>query len=220
MSAAYIGKASVLVALGDLDAAQAAAQAALACEPLSPGAAISEVAVAIWRGEIERAVRRGARAVELHAFSGPARIHYGMALELQGERARALDEYRAASLFAGQLPWSQSLEAACLANMGRLQDARRICAGLQARRRTEYIDPYAMARIHLALGSVDQAFDELSQAVNDRVRYIDTVTVDPLVEGFRKDPRFDGVVKQLRLPAERIGRAYFVPPVPRNSWTR
>jgi DNA-binding winged helix-turn-helix (wHTH) protein len=200
MITAYVGKASVLVALGDLDGARAAAERAVASDPLSADAAVSELAVTIWRGDTKLAVRRGERTVELHPFHGPARIYHGMALELQGELAPALEQYRAATRLIGQLPWSQSLEAGCLVKMGRVGDARRIRNELNARRRGEYIDPYAMARIHLALGSMDSAADALAQAVNDRVGYLPTVAVDPFVAPFRNDRRFAAIVGQLRQP--------------------
>jgi hypothetical protein len=74
-----------------------------------------------------------------------------MALERVGDLAGALDEYRVASLFTQQLPWVRSLEAGCLARMGRLNEARAIRDQLRARRRTEYVDPSAIIRIELAI---------------------------------------------------------------------
>jgi tetratricopeptide (TPR) repeat protein len=200
---AHVCKALLLAATGELDAAKAAIEAALAIEPLSPIAATNNLLVRIWRGETELAVSLGARVVELHPFFAPARIYYGMALELSGAPTRALDEYRTASLFMKRLPLAQGLEAACLAKMGRVDDAREIRDGLKARRRTEYVDPYALARVHLALDSPDEAFDALSQAVSDGVGYLDTIAVDPLAEGFRKDQRFNSLLRQVRRPTRR-----------------
>jgi tetratricopeptide (TPR) repeat protein len=188
----------VFAATGDLDGAKAAAEAALAIEPLSAVAATSNLMVTICRGNTGGAVTLGARALELHPFFAPARIYYGMALQLTGELTRALDEYRTASLFMQQLPWALSLEAACLAHMGRVSEARQIRDTLTTRRHSEYVDAYAMARIHLALGAVDDAFNELSQAVKDGVGYACTIGVDPLVDGFRKDRRFHPLLRQLR----------------------
>jgi tetratricopeptide (TPR) repeat protein len=203
LTTARVCQALVLAATGDLDAAKAATQAALAIDPLSPTAATSDLSVSIWRGETELAVGLGARVVELHPFFAPARIYYGMALELSGDPTHALDEYRTASLFMQQLPWAVSLEAACLAKTGRVNDARRILDDLKSRRRTEYVDPYALARIQLALGSPDEAFDALSQAVADDVGYLHTIAVDPLVEGFRRDPRFNSLLRQWQRETSR-----------------
>jgi len=200
MVMAYVGMASVLVAIGDLDGARAAVEKAVASDPLSAAAAVSELAVTIWLGDTELAVRRGERTVQLHPFCGLARIYYGMALELRGELAPALDQYRAATRFIGPLPWSQSLEAGCLVKMGRVRDARQIRDELSARPRGEYIDPCAMARIHLALGSVDLAFEALAQAVNDRIGYLHTLAVDPLLGQLHNDRRFAALTRQLRQP--------------------
>jgi DNA-binding winged helix-turn-helix (wHTH) protein len=193
---AHVCKAFGLIAAGDLDGASRAIASALAIDPLSSVAASTELSLRIWRGETDRAVARGHDAVELHPFFPPARLYYGQALELSGELTRALEQYRLASVFMQQLPWARSLEAACLVKMGRLDDARAIRRDLHARRRTEYVDPYAMARIHLALGSRQHAFDELSQAVADRVGYLFTITVDPLAEGFKRDRRYRALLRR------------------------
>ena len=87
--------------------------------------------------------------------------------------------------------------------MGRVNDARDILDNLKTRRRTEYVDPYALARIHLALDSPDQAFEALSQAVTDGVGYLDTMAVDPLAEEFRTDRRFNALLRQLRQVTSR-----------------
>jgi tetratricopeptide (TPR) repeat protein len=188
----------VFAATGDLDGAKAAAEAALAIEPLSAVAATSNLMVTICRGNTGGAVALGARVVELHPFFAPAHIYYGIALQLIGDFTRALDHFRTASVFMQQLPWALSLEAACLATMGRVSDARKIRDTLTARRHSEYVDAYAMARIHLALGAVDDAFNELSQAVKDGVGYACTIEVDPLADGFRRNRRFHPLLRQLR----------------------
>ena len=198
MAAAHVAKAFVLAVRGDFDAARAASDAALVNEPLSAAAATSGLSVALWRGEAETAVTLGTRAVELHPFYAPARLYYGMALEVRGDATRALEQYRTASLFMQRLAWAQSLEACCLVKMGREREARRIRDDLNMRRHTEYMDPYAMARIHLALGALDDAFEQLSQAVRDRVGYLSTIAMDPLAEGFRAHRRFARVVKHFR----------------------
>jgi DNA-binding winged helix-turn-helix (wHTH) protein len=194
----HVCNAVVLALKGDLDAALAASEAALANEPLSAAAATSRLSVTVWRGDTDSAVTLGARVVQLHPFYGPARLYYGMALELSGDATGALEQYRTASLFMQQLPWAQSLEACCLAKMGRESDAGRIRDTLNARRRTEYVDPYAMARIHLALGALDDAFEHLSQAVGDGVGYLSTIAIDPLAEAFRTHRRFDRLVNRFR----------------------
>jgi Flp pilus assembly protein TadD len=197
-AAAHVGNAFVMAAAGDLDAATTATEAALAIEPLSPVAATSNLMVTVWRRDKDLAVTLGARVVELHPFFGPARIYYGMALQVIGEFTRAVEQYRTATLFMQQLPWALSLEAACLARMGRVSDARTIRDALSARRHTEYVDAYAMARIHLALGAVDDAFNELARAIDDGVGYAYTIGVDPLADGFRTDRRFPLLLRQLR----------------------
>ena len=102
----------------------------------------------------------------------------------------ALDQYHIGGVITQGLAWMRGLEGACLARLGRDAEARRLLDELLDRRRREYIDPYAVARLRLALGDVDGAFVELERAIDDNVGGLYALRFDPTADGFRNDPRF------------------------------
>jgi len=190
MPIAHVRRTLLLVTMGDLDAALQAADHGRAVDPLQPLTAVAEVNVRIWRREFDRAVTLGERAVQLHPYFMLARAYYGMALEFSGKPEAALDQYHIGDVITQGLAWMRSLEGACLARLGRDAEARRILDELLDRRRREYIDAYAVARLRLALGDVDGAFVELERAIDENVGGLYALRFDPTADGFRNDPRF------------------------------
>jgi DNA-binding winged helix-turn-helix (wHTH) protein len=200
LAIAHVRRALVLVTMGDLDAALDSAARGLAAEPLLPLTATAEVNVRIWRREFEKAVALGERAVQLHPYFMLTRVYYGMALESAGRLDAALAQYYIGGVISEGLAWVRGLEGACLAKLGRTDDARTILAELLDRRNREYVDAYALARLQLALGDIDGAFVELERAVDESVSGLYALRFDPTADGFRSDPRFAQLLQRYLAP--------------------
>jgi DNA-binding winged helix-turn-helix (wHTH) protein len=200
MAIAHVRRALLLVTMGDLDAALESARRARNADPLQPLTAAAEVNVHLWRREFEDSVRLGAQAVQLHPYLMLSRAYYGVALEFTGRLNEALDQYHIGSVITQGLPWMRALEGACLVKLGRRSEARAVLNELLARRHTEYIDSYAVARLRHALGDVDGAFDELGRAIDESVGGLYSIRFDPLLDGFRADRRFGRLLKRYLTP--------------------
>ena len=203
MAIAHVCKALLLVTQGDLDAALESATRARAADPLQPLTAAAEVNVHLWRRDFEASAKLGAQAVQLHPYFMLSRAHYGVALEFMGRLDDALEQYHIGGVITQGLPWMRALEGACLVKLGRRSDARALLNELLARRHTEYIDSYAIARLRHALGEVDAAFIELGRAIEESVGGLYAMRFDPLLDGFRSDRRFAGLLKRYLTPAAR-----------------
>jgi DNA-binding winged helix-turn-helix (wHTH) protein len=201
LAVGYVRLTLVQVTRGDLDAALETASRARAADPLLALPSATEVSVRLWRREFEMAVSLGAQAVQLHPYLLLARSFYGIALELSGRLEEALEQYRIGTVISQGLSWIRGLEAVCLVALGREEDARAILAELLARRHTEYVDSYGVARLMLALGDVDGAFRELERAIDESVGGLYALAVDPLADGFRSDPRFAPLLRRYLKPA-------------------
>lgn len=202
MAVAHVRKTLLLVTMGDLDAALESATRARAADPLQPLTATAEANVHLWRREFEPSVRLGAQAVQLHPYFMLSRAYYGVALECMGRLDDALEQYHIGGVITQGLPWMRALEGACLVRLGRASEARAVLNELLARRHTEYIDAYAIARLRHALGEVDAAFDELGRAIDESVGGLYAIRFDPLLDGFRSDRRFAQLLKRYLTPLE------------------
>jgi hypothetical protein len=93
--------------------------------------------------------------------------------------------------------------------MGRRSEARAILDELESRRRTDYVDSYAMAVFRKALGDSDRAFEELHRAVEENCVSLYAIDVDPKADAFRSDRRFARVrnkIRGSRRPARTLTR--------------
>lgn len=190
LAIAHVRRTLLLVTMGDLEGALASSRRAMEADPLQPLSAILGVNVRLWRREFEAAACRGAEAVQLHPYFLLARAYYGAALEFSGQVEAALEQYQIGSVITRGLPWVRASEGSCLVKLGRADEARAILDELLRRRRTEYIDAYALARLRHALGDVDGAFTELERAIDESVGSLYAIRFDPLLDCFRTDSRF------------------------------
>jgi DNA-binding winged helix-turn-helix (wHTH) protein/Flp pilus assembly protein TadD len=159
-------------------------------DPLLPTLAASEVLVRCWQRDFDAAVALGRRHVELHPYVQIVRVNYAEALRFAGRPREAIAQYHVASIISPDVPWLRALEGACQAELGRRSDARAMVEGLEALRRSEYVDAYYMAALHLALGQRREALGELERACAENSGRIYSLGVDPTFDALRSAAQF------------------------------
>lgn len=169
-------------------------------DPLLPVLPVMESAVRFFRREYDQAIAVGAKTVELHPYLQVGRAIYARALEYSGRPLEALEQYRLGSIMAPDLPWMRALEGACLAHMGRTNDARVILEALERLRCTEYVDAFFMAVLHIALDDRDQALAEIERACAENSAWLYTLGADPKLDYFAGDARFVRLREELGIP--------------------
>ena len=121
-------------------------------------------------------------------------MNYAQALQLAGRLDEALAQYRIASIIAPDVPWLRALEGACLAAMRRHDQAQATLVGLEALRRSEYVDAYYMAVFRASLRQPREAAAELERAHAENSAWLYTLDVDPVFDAVRAETG----VRQLR----------------------
>jgi adenylate cyclase len=61
-----------------------------------------------------------------------------------------------------------------------------------------YVDPAAMALVHVALGNSDAALECLRNSLVERSPHSLMLNIDPLFDEIRSDPRFQNLVSSLK----------------------
>jgi tetratricopeptide (TPR) repeat protein/DNA-binding winged helix-turn-helix (wHTH) protein len=198
LASTYVRLGMLYGSLGRFDEALEIMSRGRQLDPLWPTLAASEILVRCWRRDFDAAVQLGSQAIELHPYLQVIRVNYGQALQFAGRPDEALAQYQIASIISPDVPWLRALEGACQAMLGRKRDARAMLEGLEALRRSQYIDAYYMGVFRSALGQPREALAELERAYAENSAWVYTLDVDPKLDALRDDPRFRRLCKSVR----------------------
>ena len=187
LASAYVRLALLYGSLGQIDKSVEMVNRAHAADPLWPVVSMMECEATIV----------GRNAIALHPYLQAARAVYAQALEYAGRPDEALVQYQIAGGLDPDLPWVRAQEGACLARMGRTTEALSILHRLDELRATKYVDAFHMAILRHALGQVDEAFEELERAGNENSARLYSLSVDPNIDPFKTDPRYDRLYDKL-----------------------
>lgn len=77
------------------------------------------------------------------------------------------------------------------ARAGEREQALLVLDRLRDEGRNRYVSPALLARVEVALGDVEGAFDELSRAARERSLPVLALAADPAFEPLRSDRRFE-----------------------------
>ena len=194
LASTYVRLGLLYGATGRFDEALETLARGIRVDSLLPTLAAAEVLVHCWRRDFATAVDVGGRGVELHPHLQTVRVNYAQALQFAGRLDEALAQYRIASIVAPDVPWLRALEGACLAAMGRHDQAQATLVGLEALRRSEYVDAYYMAVFRASLRQPREAAAELERAHAENSAWLYALDVDPVFDAVRAETG----VRQLR----------------------
>lgn len=97
-------------------------------------------------------------------------------------------------------PDAHAIRGIVYARMGRIDDARRMLAALEAlSKEPRAVSAFHMAAIHVALGDHDQALHFLEQAVERPTWHMRLLGVVPTFDALRPDPRFQALLRRVGL---------------------
>ena len=189
-----------LAAMGRADDGIASELRALELEPLSLIINKNVGTVYYYARQYDRAIEQYTRALELDADFSRSHLYLGMAYAATGRHHDAVDELRIALGQSGGSGVIVGILGHALGAAGRTQEARDLLAELTARDATQYVPAFNRALIHVGLGDVDLAFEQLNRAVDERSSWLVSLKIEPLLDSIRDDPRFADLVRRVGLP--------------------
>ena len=186
-----------LVMLGQLDHAIAEVKRAYELDPVSSIIHADLGGVNFMTRRYDEAMKQLRSTVEMDPQFYFAHRYLGLTLELKGDIDGAIAEYKTA-LELNDDPSGLAFIAHADMNIGREAEAREILARLTEDAKRRYVQPYAFAILHLALGEKDQALHWLEKAVQERgATYCNFIKVDPYLDPLRGDSRFEALVQKV-----------------------
>lgn len=179
--------AVLFLVMGAHERAIALAEQARDVDPLSPYLGASIALVRYLVGDFVRAGRELEAVLELEPSSALARLYLGRVHLAERHFRRALNEFTLAQeFFQNGFVEAEIAQAEILA--GARADGERRLADLLARRRKQYVSPYALAQAFDALGESKKVKEMLGKALREHSISMMWFGVDPRFAAIRKTP--------------------------------
>jgi TolB-like protein/Tfp pilus assembly protein PilF/tRNA A-37 threonylcarbamoyl transferase component Bud32 len=145
--------------------------------------------------DAEKQLRAG---LEIHPDEYVFHVFLGLVLEQQGDHGGAVRELeKAVSMDVNNDDLAQLAHA--YGTAGRRADAERTIARLLARRRDGFVPAASLAMAYAGLKNEEETLRWLEAGVEDHSEMLVFIAVDPYYDWIRPHPRFQAVLRRLRL---------------------
>jgi len=206
LASARIHHAGYYLAVGKPQEAVSEIRLALQLDPLYLRTYALGTIYLIFARQYDEAIELARKALELEPRFGVALGFQGLAYAEQGrfteavaniEKAAQLDKSAMVGLFRAHVH----------AVAGHTHEAETLVKEVEEEAQRAYICPYEIATAYVSLRNNDKAYEWLRKGIEERADCMAWLGVEPWMEPFRSDPRYEQLVRE-------IGLAPVVPPNP------
>jgi TolB-like protein/DNA-binding SARP family transcriptional activator len=188
-----------LTAMGRFDEARAAFQRATEAEPLSLIAAAASGWSRYYARAYDEAEQHFARTLEMQPNYELAHLWRGQTYDVSGRSDLALRELTEAAKLSKRSSLTLAALAHALAVAGQRDSARHLVAEIESRRSAQYVPPYEIAKVFIALGDTNLALDWFERAYRDRAHSMVLLKVDPQLAGMERNARYAALLSRVGL---------------------
>lgn len=137
------------------------------------------------------------RAVSMNPTAEESYRILGMTLFALGQAADAERVLRESLGLPGAGPYAVAALGYVLASTGQHDEAGALLQQLERQAATGYVSPVAFALLHLGLGDLRRAMDSVEQAHRERRGWLAYMSVHPVMDPLRGDPRVQALMGQM-----------------------
>ncbi|HEY7182043.1 MAG TPA: protein kinase [Blastocatellia bacterium] len=195
---AWDGYGFYFKATGQSESSIHACQRAQELEPLSLFITLSLAWAYYFARQYDRAMEQGSKALDMDPNFGFAYWHRGMAYIQQKRFGDAVTALRKAISLSGPATTFISYLGYANARLGKSREARQMIAQLERVSKRQYVSSYFIAIIYLGLGDLDQTFEWLEKAYQERSGFMAFINVEPMLDALRGDPRFNSLIEKIK----------------------
>jgi len=149
----------------------------------------------------DEAIEQLRRTVELDPNYPVTYWILGLLLRKTGCYEQAIAEGEKGVKLSSGSPIMRAALAHTFGVAGRTKEALQILDDLTKLAEQKYVAPYFFAGIHLGLGENDRALESLEQSYQEQCHWLIYLHIDPGMDGLRDNPRFQGLLQRVGLPA-------------------
>ena len=188
-----------LTATGRLEEAVQEMKKALELEPASLVMNTFMGATLYYAGRYDEAIDQCRRTVEMDPNFAVAHWHLGLAYEQKQVFDKAIEEFGKAISLSGGSPLMLAALGRAYAKSQKKHEANEMLNELNELAKRQYVSAYEVAKIYVALGNSEQAFQLLEKAYAEHSFHLANLNVCPQFKSVRSDPRFQDLVQRIGL---------------------
>jgi serine/threonine-protein kinase len=199
---AYHWYALFLAFLGRDDEAIAQIELAKSVDPISRIVNAAVGLVYYYAERYDDAIAQSLKTLEMDEHFFPAYTVLGRAYTIKGMHAHAIEALDRVIELSGRRSSAISLLAHPLAASGKKKKVGELHDELMRRSATEYISPFDMAVLTMALGDRTESLNWLERAYNERTFDIMCMNAEPLLDDLKTEPRFVELTAMIGLTSD------------------
>src|SRR6266567_2047079 len=189
-----------LTATGRLEQAVEEMKKALELEPASLVMNTFMGATLYYAGRYDEAIDQCRRTIQMDPNFAVSHWHLGLAYEQKQVFGAAIEEFQKAVSLSEGSPLMKAALGHAYAKSQKKDEANKILGELNELSKQQYVSPYEVATIYVALGNNEQAFQLLEKAYTEHSFHLVNLNVSPQFKSVRSDPRFPDLVRRVGLP--------------------
>ena len=188
-----------LTATGRLEEAVQEMKKALELEPASLVMNTFMGATLYYACRYDEAIDQCRRTIEMDPNFAVAHWHLGLAYEQEQVFDAAIEEFQKAVSLSGGSPLMKAALGHAYAKSQKKHEANKILDELNELSKQQYVSPYEVATICVALGNDEEAFQLLGKAYTEHSFHLVYLNVWPQFKSVSSDSRFQGLVQRVGL---------------------
>jgi adenylate cyclase len=188
-----------LTAMGRLEEAVQEMKKALELEPASLVMNTFMGATLYYAGRYDEAIDQCRRTIQMDPNFAVAHWHLGLAYEQKQVLDAATEEFKKAISLSGGSPLMRAALGRAYAKSQKKHEANEMLNELNELAKRQYVSAYELAKIYVALGNSEQAFQLLAKAYAEHSFHLVNLNVCPQFKSVRSDPRFQDLVQRVGL---------------------
>jgi TolB-like protein/DNA-binding winged helix-turn-helix (wHTH) protein/Tfp pilus assembly protein PilF len=150
--------------------------------------------------QYDQARQQYTRTLEMDASYAPALLDLGTSYLRSGEYDKAIAQFARARAVTGDNGVVLSDLAQAYASSGRRAKAVQVLNRVQDLSATSFVSPWDLSLIYLSLGDRGEAISLLQKAADEHVGWVVRLGVDPAFDSLRGEPKFQRLVRRIRIP--------------------
>jgi tetratricopeptide (TPR) repeat protein len=187
---------------GRFDEGIAQLRRAQALEPAQPTLSALIGMILVYQRRYDTAIAQLRSTLDMDPDFPTTNNYLAMAHLRRGDYDEAMEHLDRVKSMA---PGSAAYRGQIFALSGRPAEARQEIDRLMKLSQLRYVPAYDIATIHAALGEVDETFDWLERAFEERSQLIGWLQWDPVFDAIRTDPRYAPLVRRLPIAVSSRG---------------